>query len=499
MGRPGTAGTSGAWPNAPRTCCSWPARWWADQRRASLSLYVWRSPSNLTTRFRIDSPRRRHRRFALALLDRPGAVVHDPRRGRGEPRPADGRRRARHPFEPAVRGERVAAIPDGRTAPQPRPRHARLPRIAHRDRCGGPVHEPGLGVGDRPFLVLLPNLLARPRHDRRRARGCDWHHEPGSQVHRPARLEGRPRARVCGLADRGRARAGHGHRRTVSVVLRADLRLHRVGRLRGRVSRGEHLARPPDGPAGCISGGGRSEAKAVIRQRLLAGPDLSRGPEGLAWHVQRLGPPPVIGPALIDVVESSGLAGRGGAAFPVGTKWRSIPRRHAGQPVVVGNGAEGEPQSLKDRVLMTARPHLVLDGAPLAARARRASRIAVVIGESHRDALASMSAALAERPEPELRQARIVIAPPRYVAGESSATVHLVGSGIARPTTRPPSMHEAGVDGRPTLVQNVESLAHVALIARYGAGWFGAGTVLITVVGAASAPGVLEVEPGKIG
>src|SRR5213595_528244 len=137
---------------------------------------------------------------------------------------------------------------------------------------------------------------------------------------------------------------------------------------------------------------------------------------------------------------------------------------------------------------MTARPHLVLDGALLAARALRASRIAVVIGESHREALASMSAALAERPEPELRQARIVIAPPRYVAGESSATVHLVGSGIARPTTRPPSMHEAGVDGRPTLVQNVESLAHVALLARFGAGWFGAGTVLITVVGAASAP-----------
>ena len=236
----------------------------------------------------------------------------------------------------------------------------------------------------------------------------------------------------------------------------------------------------------------------MIRQRLLAGPDLSRGPEGLAWHVQRLGPPPVIGPALIDVVESSGLAGRGGAAFPVGTKWRSIPRRNAGQPVVVVNGAEGEPQSLKDRVLMTARPHLVLDGALLAARALRASRIAVVIGESHRDALASMSAALAERPEPELRQARIVIAPPRYVAGESSATVHLVGSGIARPTTRPPSMHDAGVDGRPTLVQNVESLAHVALIARFGAGWFGAGTVLITVVGAASAPGVLEVEPGTL-
>jgi len=234
----------------------------------------------------------------------------------------------------------------------------------------------------------------------------------------------------------------------------------------------------------------------VIEERLLAGPDLSRGPESLASHMQRLGPPPSIGPALIDVVERSGLTGRGGAAFPVGAKWRAIARGHAEQPVVVVNGAEGEPQSLKDQVLMTARPHLVLDGAILAARALRTSRIAVVIGESKRAALTSISAALAERPEPELRHARIVMAPTRYVAGESSAVVHLAGSGIALPTTRPPSMHEAGVDGRPTLVQNVESLAHVALIARFGAGWFGAGTVLITAVGAVSAPGVLEVGSG---
>jgi len=141
----------------------------------------------------------------------------------------------------------------------------------------------------------------------------------------------------------------------------------------------------------------------------------------------------------------------------VGTKWRSIAKRRAQEPVVVVNGAEGEPRSLKDDVLITTRPHLVLDGAMLAARALRTARIAVVIGETKHAALASMSAALAERPEPELRQARIVLAPPRYVAGESSAVVHLAGSGIARPTTRPPSMHEAGVDGRPTLVQNVES------------------------------------------
>lgn len=234
----------------------------------------------------------------------------------------------------------------------------------------------------------------------------------------------------------------------------------------------------------------------MSRLRLLAGPDLSAGPENLTSHVQRLGPTPGIGTSLIEVVERSGLTGRGGAAFPVGTKWRSIAGRRGEQPVVIVNGAEGEPQSLKDRVLMSTRPHLVLDGAILAARALRASQIVVVVGEEHRSAFAAMAGALAQRPEPHLRQATLVASPPRYVAGESSAAVHLVNEGIARPTTRPPSMHEAGIGGRPTLVQNVESLAQVALIARYGADWFGAGTVLLTAAGTVAAPGVLEVATG---
>ena len=234
----------------------------------------------------------------------------------------------------------------------------------------------------------------------------------------------------------------------------------------------------------------------MSRLRLLAGPDLSAGPESLSSHVQRLGPVPGIGTALIDVVERSGLSGRGGAGFPVGAKWRSIARRHGESPVVIVNGAEGEPQSLKDRVLMATRPHLVLDGAILAARALRSSQIAFVVGEEHRSAFAAMTWALAQRPEPQLRQARVIASPPRYVAGEASAAVHLVNEGIARPTTRPPAVHDAGVGGRPTLVQNVESLAHVALIARYGAEWFGAGTVLLTAAGTVAAPGVLEVGNG---
>ncbi len=240
----------------------------------------------------------------------------------------------------------------------------------------------------------------------------------------------------------------------------------------------------------------------MSRLRLLAGPDLSIGAERLHAHVERLGPPPVVGAALIGAIDKSGLTGRGGGSFPVARKWRSVA--HAGgAPAVIVNGAEGEPQSLKDRVLMTTRPHLVLDGALLAARALKASQVALYIGEEHRAAWAAMSAALAERPEPELRRARLVAAPARYVAGESSAAVNLIDNSIASPTSKPPEPHVSGVGGAPTLVQNVESLAHVALIARYGPDWFrsaglrgGAGTLLVTVAGAVPSPGVVEVEAG---
>lgn len=234
----------------------------------------------------------------------------------------------------------------------------------------------------------------------------------------------------------------------------------------------------------------------MSRLRLLAGPDLSAGPESLQSQVQRLGPRPAGGKALIEAVERSGLTGRGGAAFPVARKWRSVAAA-GGDAVLVVNGAEGEPQSFKDRVLMSTRPHLVLDGAFLAARAVGARQIAIAVGEGHRQAYAAMAGALVERPERELRQARLIGAPARYVAGESSAIANLAGQGLARPTSSPPSPHESGVAGRPTLVQNVETLAHVALIARYGPDWFRSGsTTLITAAGAVNAPGVLEIRSG---
>lgn len=111
---------------------------------------------------------------------------------------------------------------------------------------------------------------------------------------------------------------------------------------------------------------------------------------------------------------------------------------------------------------MTSRPHLILDGAFLAARAVRAKSIVLYIGEGHHAARQSMTQALMERTEAESRLVRTVSAPARYVAGTSSAAVHLVNEGIATPLSTPPSAHVRGIDGAPTLVQNVETRARRA-------------------------------------
>jgi NADH:ubiquinone oxidoreductase subunit F (NADH-binding) len=159
---------------------------------------------------------------------------------------------------------------------------------------------------------------------------------------------------------------------------------------------------------------------------------------------------------------------------------------------VLVNGAEGEPLSWKDQTLMAARPHLVLDGAFLAAETLGAPQVVVYVGEHQTAARAALRRAVLERPTVEGRMVRVVSAPARYVAGEESAAVHFVNEGLALPTTVPPRPFERGVAGRATLVQNVETLAHIALIARFGPA---ATTSLVTVSGAVRAAGVLEVGP----
>jgi NADH:ubiquinone oxidoreductase subunit F (NADH-binding) len=240
-------------------------------------------------------------------------------------------------------------------------------------------------------------------------------------------------------------------------------------------------------------------------ERLLAGPPLNGRPESLTEHRRRLGDlPDAPAGEVIAALEAAGLLGRGGAGFPVGRKWRAIyDRREGGTPVIVANGAEGEPESAKDRVLMTYRPHLVIDGAVLAARTLGADRVELYLGREHTNAVRAMREAVGQRARSERNLLHVVEAPVGYVAGESTAVVRYVNSKDARPLTTPPRMSERGVRNRPTLVQNVESLAYSALVARYGPAWFkergrgnNRGTALVTVAGPVRQEGVVEIDLG---
>lgn len=207
---------------------------------------------------------------------------------------------------------------------------------------------------------------------------------------------------------------------------------------------------------------------------------------------------------LLREVEASGLAGRGGAAFPLGVKLRAVRDNGlaANGAVVVANGEEGEPASAKDRWLLRNRPHLVLDGLRLAAAIVGAERAYVYVSNS--DSAHSVEAALGELDRAILGVAvELRTVEPGYVAGEETAAVRAIDGGPAKPTDKPPRPFESGVGGRPTLVSNVETLANVPYVQRHGATAFRSqgtalspGTFLATITGANRAPVLYELPHG---
>jgi len=241
----------------------------------------------------------------------------------------------------------------------------------------------------------------------------------------------------------------------------------------------------------------------VSEPRLLAGL-TGAGPGSLASHIATYGEVFPLSASdrarFPSELTASGLRGRGGAGFPAGIKAAAV----AGRPrsVIIVNGSESEPMSVKDRVLLTRTPHLVIDGALLAAEALGAREVVLVAAP---EVLAVLREALDERGPSARHAVEIRLAPggAGYVAGEETALIaHLEGrAALPRVKLRLPV--ESGLRGRPTLVQNAETMAHVALIARYGATWFRErgtsahpGTTLVTLSGAVAAPGVYEVPLG---
>jgi NADH:ubiquinone oxidoreductase subunit F (NADH-binding) len=212
------------------------------------------------------------------------------------------------------------------------------------------------------------------------------------------------------------------------------------------------------------------------------------------------GPLELVGSDLVAAVDASGLRGRGGSGFPTGQKLAAVAAER-GRPVVVVNAAEGEPASGKDRALLRLAPHLVLDGAAAAAAALGASDIVVAVGRSARPEHDEVARALATRRDGV--RWRLASVPDGFVAGEETALLAALAGRPAKPTLKPPYPAQRGLDGAPTLVQNAETLAHIALIARFGERWFRSlgtenepGTALVTLSGAVNRPGVYEIELG---
>jgi NADH:ubiquinone oxidoreductase subunit F (NADH-binding) len=196
--------------------------------------------------------------------------------------------------------------------------------------------------------------------------------------------------------------------------------------------------------------------------RVAPGPWLLRAPSpDLATHRALRGPLPSVTIAdLLDRTERSGLRGRGGAAFPFATKLRATASRRSRRRHVVVNLSEGEPASCKDLALALRQPHLVLDGASLAAVALGSREIHLVTPREHPDAGRALARALDERQaEDGVRRLRwrLHTAAPRFVSGEASAVTELIEGRDNLPVTSWVPTAVAGVQGEPTLRSHAET------------------------------------------
>jgi NADH:ubiquinone oxidoreductase subunit F (NADH-binding) len=228
--------------------------------------------------------------------------------------------------------------------------------------------------------------------------------------------------------------------------------------------------------------------------------------------------------ATVELIRTSGLRGRGGAGFSTGRKWLSVRDGGPGTRFVVANGAEGEPATFKDRMLIRLDPYRIVEGAAIAAFAVGAGTVYLATKRSYAPEVAALTRAAVEMTGAGLLQelsVNIVEGPDDYLYGEEKALLEVIEGRDPLPRLLPP--YELGLfasdsaigwesgsrpvsgqgEANPTVVNNVESLASAAHIMANGADWFRSmgtaqspGTVIATVVGDVVRPGVHEVEMG---
>ena len=247
------------------------------------------------------------------------------------------------------------------------------------------------------------------------------------------------------------------------------------------ISWGERGAVTPDNPELPMNLGGADDASYAA---------LSRAKE--------LGPG-----AVLEALKESGLQGRGGAGFPTHIKWASV--RNEAEPVhyVVVNADESEPGTFKDREVLLRRPHLLIEGAAIAAWYAKAQVVYIYLRGEFTDCRRAIETAIAEA-EPHLGdlEVRLSLGHGAYICGEETALLEAIEGKRGMPRHKPPFPTQRGLFGKPTLMNNVETLACVPAIVKRGGAWFKAqgrdepGTKLYCLSGAVQNPGVYELALG---
>ena len=215
-------------------------------------------------------------------------------------------------------------------------------------------------------------------------------------------------------------------------------------------------------------------------------------------RARRLGPD-----GVIAELRAAGLQGRGGAGFPAHHKWSAVRGQPPGERYVVVNADEGEPGTFKDREVMLRRPGLMLEGMAIAALVAGAETAFVYVRGEFKDCIRSLERAI-EQAGPRLAwlDVRIVEGHGAYICGEETALLEAIEGRRGMPRLKPPYPTDSGLWGKPTLMNNVETLACVPSILLRGGAWFAAqgrteaGTKLYCVSGHVVHPGVYELPLG---
>ncbi|MBN2508100.1 MAG: NAD(P)H-dependent oxidoreductase subunit E [Verrucomicrobia bacterium] len=217
---------------------------------------------------------------------------------------------------------------------------------------------------------------------------------------------------------------------------------------------------------------------------------------------------------IVDLVDQSGLRGRGGAGFPTGQKWRMVHRQAGDTKYVICNGDEGDPGAFMDRMILESFPYRVIEGLAIAAVATGAHDAIFYIRHEYPQALKRVRAALAECERRGWLGARLMGAayPLRvvikegagaFVCGEETALIASIEGRRGMPRLRPPFPAQSGLRGKPTLINNVETLALVPWVLRHGPQAFAAigtrtskGTKVFALAGRVRRAGLIEVPMG---